>query len=298
MGCKIATAEPARRGAVHEAPSASAMPYASELDVAREAALAAAALIRQRAVGFDRRDARAKTTHDLVTDVDEAAQRLILARLTEAFPHDAILAEEGARGDAQPLADGRRWIVDPLDGTTNFAHGVPPYAVSIGLEEAGRIVVGVVVEVTSGETFCATRGGGLTVDGVASGVSATRNLDDALLATGFPFRDFSYASGYLETFADLMRRTRGLRRHGSAAMDLAWTAAGRFDGFFEAGLSPWDVAAGVLLVEEGGGAVTGLDGGADFVFSGGVLATGAEIHAEVLAACRPLAEAFINRGEG
>ena len=274
------------------------MPYAPELDVAREAALAAAALIRQRAVGFDRRDARTKTTHDLVTDVDEAAQRLILGQLTAAFPDDLILAEEGARGEAQPLAEGRRWIVDPLDGTTNFAHGVPPYAVSIALEEAGQIVVGVVAEVTSGETFCATRGGGLTVDGVASGVSSPRDLDAALLATGFPFRDYAYASGYLETFADLMRRTRGLRRHGSAAMDLAWTAAGRFDGFFEGGLAPWDVAAGVLLVEEGGGTVTGLDGEAHPVFSGGLVAAGTGIHAEVLTACRPLAAAFLNREAG
>lgn len=270
----------------------------TDLDLARGAALDAAALIRERAARFDRRDARTKTTHDLVTDVDEAAQRLILDRIARARPDDQILAEEGGPESARPLAHGRRWIVDPLDGTTNFAHGVPPYAVSIALEEAGEIIVGVVAEVTSGETFCATRGGGTTVDGDRVQVSDTSDLDQALLATGFPFRDYRYARGYLTTFERLMRSTRGLRRHGSAAMDLAWTAAGRFDGFFEGGLAPWDVAAGVLLVQEAGGVVTGLDGHAHPVFSGGLVAAPAPVHAEVLAACAPLAEAFAAKEDG
>lgn len=268
------------------------MPYAAELAVALAAARDAAALIRSRAASFDRRDARTKTTHDLVTDVDEAAQALIVARLGEAFPADRILAEEGGDDGVSPLEEGRRWIVDPLDGTTNFAHGVPPYAVSIALEEAGQIVVGVVEEVTAGETFAATRGGGLTVNGERASVSPTADLDRALVSTGFPFRDYSYADGYLRTFEALMRGTRGLRRHGSAAMDLAWTAAGRFDAFFEGGLAPWDVAAGVLLVEEGGGLVTGLDGHAHPVFSGGLIAAPRSLHWALLEACGPLAEAF------
>lgn len=271
------------------------MPYADELSVALDAAREAADLIRQRAEAFDRRDARTKTTHDLVTDVDEAAQALILARLAAAFPEDAILAEEGGDDRVAPLVEGRRWIVDPLDGTTNFAHGVPPYAVSIALEEAGQIVVGVVEEVTSRETFAATRGGGLTVGGEPAGVSQTADLNHALVSTGFPFRDYSYAEGYLATFETLMRGTRGLRRHGSAAMDLAWTAAGRFDAFFEGGLAPWDVAAGVLLVEEGGGRVTGLDGTAHPVFSGGLIAAPAPLYSGLLAACQPLARAFHSR---
>ena len=273
------------------------MPLSAELSVAREAALDAASLIRARSAGFDRRDARTKTTHDLVTDVDEAAQRVILERLRGAFPDDAILAEEGGRDGARPLASGRRWIVDPLDGTTNFAHGVPPYAVSIALEDAGEIVVGVVAEVTSGETFCATRGGGLTVDGTPASVSHTAILDEALIATGFPFRDYSYARGYLETFEAMIHITRGLRRHGSAAMDLAWTAAGRFDGFFEAGLAPWDVAAGVLLVREGGGTVTGIDGASHPVFSGGLVAAPPALHPAIVDACRPLAGAYASRSE-
>ncbi|MEM6325565.1 MAG: inositol monophosphatase family protein [Bacteroidota bacterium] len=268
------------------------MPYAEALRVATEAAQAAADLIASRAATFDRRDARTKTTHDLVTDVDEAAQALIVARLREAFPDDAILAEEGGDDRVTELSEGRRWIVDPLDGTTNFAHGIPPYAVSIALEEAGQIVVGVVEEVTSRETFAATRGGGLTVNGATASVRETSDLDLALVSTGFPFRDYSYADGYLQTFERLMRGTRGIRRHGSAAMDLAWTAAGRFDAFFEGGLAPWDVAAGVLLVEEGGGRVTGLDGKAHPVFSGGLIAAPASLHGDLLEACRPLAAEF------
>ena len=269
------------------------MPYAAELRAARSAALAAADLIRDRARSFDRADARTKTTHDLVTEVDEAAQRLILGQLAEAFPADDLLGEEGAEDGHRPLAEGRRWIVDPLDGTTNFAHGIPPYAVSIALLEGGEPVVGVVAEVTSGETFCATRGGGTTVNGEPVSVSGTADLDRALLATGFPFRDYHYARGYLATFETLMRGTRGLRRHGSAAIDLAWTAAGRFDGFFEAGLAPWDVAAGVLLVREAGGRVTGIDGAADPVYSGGIVAAGPRLHGPLVEACGPLAEAFV-----
>ncbi|HIG73411.1 MAG TPA: inositol monophosphatase [Bacteroidetes bacterium] len=271
------------------------MPFADELSVALTAARAAADLIRQRAATFNRADARTKTRHDLVTDVDEASQALILGHLREAFPDDAILAEEGGDDGVAPLRVGRRWIVDPLDGTTNFAHGVPPYAVSIALEEAGEIVVGVVHEVTSDEVFSATRGGGLAVDGEPAEVSDTVDLDHALLSTGFPFRDYSYAEGYLQTFETLMRATRGIRRHGSAAMDLAWTAAGRFDGFFEGGLAPWDVAAGVLLVREAGGTVTGLDGAAHPVFSGGLVASPPALHPVLLDACRPLAESFGRR---
>ena len=268
------------------------MPYDAELHAAREAALAAADLIRERALTFDRSRARAKDTHDLVTEVDEAAQALILARLRSAFPADAMLGEEGTEGHPRPLAEGRRWIVDPLDGTTNFAHGVPPYAVSIALEEAGEVVVGVVAEVTSGETFCATRGGGATANGRAISVSGTAEMDRALVATGFPFRDYHYAEGYLASFRSVMRRARGLRRHGSAAVDLAWTAAGRFDGFFEAGLAPWDVAAGVLLVREAGGTVTGVDGAAHPVFSGGLIASGSALYPALRESCGPLAAAF------
>ena len=267
------------------------MPFHAERRAAEDAARAAAAFITPHAGGLDATDLRAKTTHDFVTFVDEGAQRIVLAHLAAAFPADAVLAEEGGR--EADLADaGRQWIVDPLDGTTNFAHGVPPYAVAIGLRVDGRAAVGVVLDVSSGTLFSAAEGEGLTVDGVAAGVSTTDALDDALVATGFPFRDYRYVDGYLATFERAIRSTRGVRRHGSAAVDLAWTAAGRFDGFFEAGLAPWDVAAGVALVEAAGGRVSGLWDGADPVGTGALVASNGRLHDALLDVAQPLGAAY------
>ena len=269
------------------------MPYDLERQAAEAAARAAAVFIRQHAGRLGADDVRAKGTHDLVTFVDEGAQRIVLDHLREAFPDDDHLGEEGAEAVQARLAtDGRVWIVDPLDGTTNFTHGVAPYAVSVGLRENGVSVVGVVLDVASGELFSAARGAGLTLDGEAAHVSATDRLDEALLATGFPFRDYRYVDGYLATFERAIRSTRGLRRHGAAAVDLAWTAVGRFDGFFEAGLSPWDVAAGVVLVEAAGGRVAGLWDGADPVASGGLVAAGPGVFEAVRALTGPLGEAY------
>lgn len=267
------------------------MPFDSERRVAEAAARAAAAFIRPHAGGLAAADLRAKGIHDLVTFVDEGSQRIILDALRAAFPDDTLVGEEGDDGAAD-LDTGRVWIVDPLDGTTNFAHGVAPYAVSIGLRVDGVGRVGVVLDVAHDELFAAVRGAGLTVDGVPATVSDTARLDDALIATGFPFRDFRYLDGYLETAEALMRSTRGLRRHGAAAVDLAWTAAGRFDGFFEAGLAPWDVAAGVVLVEAAGGEVTGLWDGADPVTTGGLVASAPGIADALRAATTPLGAAY------
>ncbi|MEM1117207.1 MAG: inositol monophosphatase family protein [Bacteroidota bacterium] len=268
------------------------MPYDLERQTAEAAARAAAAFIRPHAGRLGADDVRAKGTHDLVTFVDEGAQRIVVDALAEAFPTDDVIGEEGAEAVADRLGGARVWIVDPLDGTTNFTHGIPPYAVSIGLREAGAGVVGVVLDVASGELFSAARGAGLTVDGEAARVSATDRLDDALLATGFPFRDYRYVDGYLATFEAAIRATRGLRRHGAAAVDLAWTAAGRFDGFFEAGLSPWDVAAGVVLVEAAGGRVEGLWTGADPVASGALVAAAPGVFEAVRDLARPLGRAY------
>lgn len=267
------------------------MLFADERRAAEAAARAAAAFIRRHAGGLEARDLRQKATHDLVTFVDEGSQRIVLEALRDAFPDDALVGEEGEADDVD-LDAGRVWIVDPLDGTTNFAHGVPPYAVSIGLRVGGRGVVGVVLDVAHDELFSAEAGEGLEVDGVPGAVSDTARLDDALVATGFPFRDYSTAGGYLETFEALMRSTRGLRRHGAAAVDLAWTAAGRFDGFFEAGLAPWDLAAGCVLVEAAGGVATGLWDGADPLATGGVVAAGPRLHGALLEAAAPLGAAL------
>lgn len=265
--------------------------YRRELAVAEEAARTAGALIRTHA-GTLRADAvRSKGTHDLVTFVDEAAQQHIVELLQEAFPSDAILAEEGAEATPSPHTEGRCWIVDPLDGTTNFAHGVPPYAVSIALTEASEPVVGVVYDVPHDELFVAAQGGGLTCNGSQVNVSATEALEASLIATGFPFRDYRYVEGYLTAFERLMRETRGVRRHGAAAVDLAWVACGRFDGFFEAGLASWDVAAGAVLVREGGGCVSALAGGTDPVYGGGIVASNGRLHNVLKSATAPLGRA-------
>lgn len=265
--------------------------YAHERDVAEAVARDAGALIRLQAGHFNTDSIREKRIHDLVTDVDEAAERLIVERLQEAFPEDAILAEESAGERIEPHA-GRRWIIDPLDGTTNFMHGVSPYAVSIALQDGGEGVLGVVYDVPHDELFVAVRGQGVTVNGVPGQVSETETLENSLIATGFPFRDYRYVEGFLETFETLIRTTRGLRRHGAAAVDLAWVACGRFDGFFEAGLAPWDTAAGIVLVQEGGGTVSSLPSGYDPVFDGGLIASNGRIHGGMVRAAKPLGTAY------
>ena len=265
--------------------------YDPERRAAEAAARAAADFIRPHAGGLGAGDLRLKGVHDYVTFVDEGSEQIVVDALREAFPDDVIVGEEGADGTEQ-LDRGRVWIVDPLDGTTNFSHGVPPYAVSVGLRVDGAGVVGVVLDVSSGELFSAATGDGLTVSGAPASVSETARLADSLISTGVPFRDYRYVAGYLAAFEAVIRQTRGIRRHGAAAVDLAWTAAGRFDGFFEAGLAPWDVAAGVVLVEAAGGRVTGLWDGADPVTTGGLVAAAPGVFESLRDAVRPLADAY------
>lgn len=265
------------------AAQASRQTYGQEHKQAVRAAQRAARLIRRQAGRVEEKTVREKGIHDLLTRTDEEAQRLIVETLTEAFPGYDVLAEEGAEeGGWRRKANGHRWIVDPIDGTTNFTHGVPPYAVSIALQHKAEIVVGVVLDVAADELFSAVRGGGLYVDGRPARVSTTRVMDRALLATGFPYRTFGHVEQYLEVLGRLMRQARGIRRHGAASVDLARVACGRFGGFFETGLKPWDVAAGGLLVEEGGGRVTDYRGGGDPLFDRQVLATNGPLHEPML----------------
>lgn len=269
--------------------------YQPELDAAIDAAREAGTLIRSR-VGLVE-DVRAKGVHDLVTEVDEAAERLITERLDAAFPDYATLAEESAPDLATvaTASEHPRWIIDPIDGTTNFTHGLAPFCVSIGLQDGGDLVLGVVYEVVGDELFAAVRGRGLTLNGEPAGVSATDDLEDSLVTTGFPFREFDYVDAYLGVMRRFMLGTRGLRRPGSAAADLAYVACGRFDAFFEAGLAPWDVAAGIVLVREGGGRVTGLVTGADPLFDGQIAATNGVLHDAVLDVAAPLGAAHAER---
>ncbi|MFP4228916.1 MAG: inositol monophosphatase family protein [Salinivenus sp.] len=230
-------------------------PYDEVLEGAVRAARRGARPIREHAGQLDR--VRAKGQNDFVTATDEAAQEVIVEALHDATPGVPVLAEEGADLDARSrTVDGRRWIVDPIDGTTNFMQQVPPYAVSIALQEEDAIVVGVVLDVPHNDEFTAVAGHGLRRNDAPAGVSSRAAFSDAVVATGFPYRRFAHTEQYLGVLEDVLRNARGVRRHGAAAVDLAWLACGRFDAFFETGLSPWDVAAGVLLVREGGGRVT------------------------------------------
>jgi myo-inositol-1(or 4)-monophosphatase len=195
---------------------------------------------------------------DLVTDVDEASERLILERIEAARPDDGILAEEAGTREGR---NGYVWVIDPLDGTTNYAHGIPHFAVSIGIELDGTREVGVVYDPIKDELFSAQRGGGAFLNGERIGVSTTQELERALLATGFAYNVHSAEVDNVEYFTRFIKRAQAVRRAGSAALDLAYLACGRFDGFWELDLHAWDVAAGYLLVEEAGGVVSNLAGG-------------------------------------
>jgi myo-inositol-1(or 4)-monophosphatase len=221
-----------------------------------------------------------KARNDLVSDADRAAEAVILAEIARRFPGHSVLSEEG--GWTGRPGGGPTWLVDPLDGTTNFVHGVPHFAVSIGVAMDGRLEAGVVLDPIKGDVFRAARGSGAWWNGTPCRVSRQTALEGALLATGFPFRAIALLDPYLAIFRDVFRRAQGIRRLGSAALDLAYTAAGIFDGFFEFDLQPWDVAAGSLLVEEAGGLVSDMDGGTDAVHTGNVLCGPAGIHAELL----------------
>lgn len=225
-----------------------------------------------------------KGLHDFVTEVDRASEDAVVARLTGDHPDVAVQAEEGSP-DADRAA--LRWIIDPLDGTTNFIHGIPTFAVSIALHDDDGLAVGVVFDPVHDELFHARRGGGARLNGAPLAASRKTDLHQALVATGFPFRQFDKLDGYVTALRAFMTGTSGIRRAGSAALDLVHTAAARYDGFFEVGLAPWDLAAGAVIVAEAGGVVTDCGGGGDFLAKGEIVAAGAGLHAAMLAIARP-----------
>jgi myo-inositol-1(or 4)-monophosphatase len=252
-------------------------------EIAVEAALAGGGVLRRRFSERDGLTVETKARHDYVTAVDREAEAAVVDVLRRRAPDHAILAEEGSLGAARST---HRWIVDPLDGTTNFIHGVPAFAVSIGLEDERGLVAGVVHDPCRDETFHAHRGGGARLNGATVACTGLDHLDAALIATGFPFREMSNLPAYLDAFERFVRQTSGLRRAGSAALDLAYTACGRYDGFFEVGLFPWDMAGGALIVAEAGGIVTDVGGGPEFLTGGSVVAAGRRLHGAMLAITR------------
>jgi myo-inositol-1(or 4)-monophosphatase len=213
---------------------------------------------------------------EFVTAADLKAEKILRAELSKARPGYGFLLEEA--GSVRGSDEHHRWIVDPLDGTTNFLHGIPQWAISIALERDNEIVAGLVYEPLRDEAFWAEKGVGAYVNDRRLRVSARRQLSEAVVGTGIPFRERGDHPAYLKTLAAVMAATSGVRRPGSAALDLAYVAAGRFDGFWEFGLQPWDIAAGILLVREAGGYVTDMAGGHNMLASGDVLAANDHLH--------------------
>lgn len=254
------------------------------LTTAVKAARRAGQIITRASQDVDLLKVSSKRQNDFVTEVDRAAEDAIIGVLREAYPDHSILAEES--GESGNESD-YRWIIDPLDGTTNFIHGTPQYAVSIGLEHRGQMQSGVVFDPLRNEMFTASRGRGAFLNDRRIRVSRRAKLGEALLGTGFPYRVWDHVDAYLGMFKELMQKTAGLRRPGAAALDLAWVACGRFDGFFEIGLSPWDIAAGSLLVSEAGGLVGNLLGETGYMESGNMVAATPRIYPAILQAIEP-----------
>lgn len=226
--------------------------------------------IRKEVKRINANDIETKGEHDLVTYVDKTAEKRIVEGLQKLLPEAGFIVEENTIEDKNKKYT---WIVDPLDGTTNFIHAIPCFSISIALQEEDRTVLGVVYEINMDECFYAWKKGGAYLNGEKISVSKENNLDKALIATGFPYNDFSLLDEYLNFFKELMISTRGVRRLGSAAVDLAYVACGRFDAFYEYSLNPWDVAAGAFIVEEAGGRVADFKNGKDYIFGEEIIAS-------------------------
>ncbi|MHB8666491.1 MAG: inositol monophosphatase family protein [Burkholderiales bacterium] len=248
------------------------------LTIAVKAARRAGTIINRAAQDIDALTVSTKRHNDFVTEVDQAAEQAVIQILRKAFPDHAILAEEsGAHGKSDYV-----WIIDPLDGTTNFIHGFPQYCTSIGLRYKGSVTQAVIYDPARNELYTATRGHGAYLNDRRMRVSKRKQLDDALIGTGFPFREVEHIGEYMPILRQVMGQTAGVRRAGSAALDLAYVAAGRLDGFWETGLSPWDMAAGSLLIQEAGGLVSDFHGDGDFLDSGDIVAGTPKVFAPLL----------------
>jgi len=256
------------------------------LSIAVKAARRAGNVINRGARDLDLLTVTSKGPKDFVSEVDREAERQIVETLLAAYPDHAILAEEGTAKGANADAENV-WIIDPLDGTTNFLHGFPQYCVSIALAHRGQVTQGVIYDPCRNDLFTATRGRGAFLNDRRIRVSRRTHLRDCLIGTGFPFRDGSYLDTYLKMMKMMIESTAGLRRPGAAALDLAYVAAGFYDGFWEVGLNPWDVAAGSLLIQEAGGLIGDLAGEGEFLHGGQVIAGSPKIFAQMVTALKP-----------
>jgi myo-inositol-1(or 4)-monophosphatase len=251
------------------------------LATALDAARAATAIHRAHLGRVDVEDWSEKGVADFVSYVDHEAESAVIARIRDTYADHQFLAEEAAAAPdaALPAADADwLWVIDPLDGTTNYLHGYPQYAASVAVSHRGELLAGAVVSGATGQEWSAVRGGGAFHDGTRIHVSAVLRLELALIGTGFPFKTLHQMPKYLDQFDRITRRTAGIRRAGSAALDLCYVASGFFDGFWELYLAPWDVAAGALIIREAGGLITRTDGSADVVGHGPIVAGNPYIH--------------------
>lgn len=254
------------------------------LNIAVRAARRAGKTITRAMGNVDRLNIETKAHNDFVSEVDYAAEQAIIDTIRDAYPDHGFIAEESGLHDQERDSV---WIIDPLDGTTNFLHGFPQFAVSIALRHKGKLTQAVVYDPTREEMFTASRGGGAQLDGRRIRVSGRRGLEGALLGTGFPFKEPEHLDSYLAMFRAFHPIVAGIRRPGSAALDLAWLAAGRIDGFWEIGLNAWDIAAGVLLIREAGGLVGDFEGGEAYMETGNLVASTPKLFPPMLQTIAP-----------
>ncbi len=242
-------------------------------DIARETGR----FIRSERLSFSADKIETKGVHNYVSYVDKQAEQMLVGRLSKIVPGAGFIAEEGSGSRNE---NGLNWIVDPLDGTTNFIHGLPPHSVSIALADGNRVLLGVVYEVNLDECFYSWEGSLSFLNGNEIRVSNTPRVKDSLIATGFPYTAFDRMSSFLVSFEYFMKNSHGLRRLGSAAVDLAYVACGRFDAFYEFGLSPWDVAAGSFIVQQAGGRLSDFSGGGNYLFGRELIAANSKVFEE------------------
>ena len=247
------------------------------LETAKNAAYAAGEILKENFGRVPQEAVRKKKQNDFLSFVDEESEKKIVEIIQAEFPSHAVLAEES--GGSGPENE-YMWIVDPLDGTTNYLTGIPLFAVSIALQYQNELVLGVIYDPIRDELFSAEKGRGAFLNGSSIQVSGKVSLNESILATGFPFKTKQFLPQYLQVFHDIFERSIGIRRMGSAAVDLAYLAAGRFDGFWEIGLSPWDTAAGTVLIREAGGQISDFWNGSNFVWNNYILASNGRIHEE------------------
>lgn len=249
------------------------------LNIAIKAARRAGSIILRYSDQLDRLTVESKGRNDFVTQVDRTAESEIIDIIRHAYPGHSILAEESG----EQSGDDYQWVIDPLDGTTNFLHGYPQYAVSIALLDKGKLAQAVIFDPLRDELFTASRGAGAQLNDRRIRVSSVKKMPDALLGTGFPFKEFDNLDTWINCFRELLPMSSGVRRAGSAALDLAHVACGRLDGFWEIGLKRWDIAAGCLLIEEAGGLVSDFNNGQNFLGSGNIIAGNTKVHGQMFA---------------